>query len=177
MRTQGDTTPAEDEDIMATSNDLKTLYEEELGDLWSANDQMQRIVVKMAEQASTDPVKRLLQKSVNGIARHTATIRSMVEGYGGKKDHCRGMEGLVEEAKKHALDTPLDPEVRDLELIAQYQRMSHYGLAGFGTATAYANVLGLTEDAQKLKQIVNDIYRADEYSTQLAVSAEQSIKG
>jgi ferritin-like metal-binding protein YciE len=166
-----------DGDTMATSNDLKTLYEEELGDLWSANDQMQRIVAKMAEQASAEPVKKLLEKSVDGIAKHTATIQSMVEAYGGKKDHCRGMEGLVEEAKKHALDTPLDPEMRDLELIAQYQRMSHYGLAGFGTATAYADVLGLTEDAQKLKQIVSDIYRADEYSSQLAMSAEQSIKG
>src|SRR3954452_7677194 len=162
---------------MATSNDLKTLYEEELGDLWSANDQMQRIVAKMVEQASADPVKQLLQKSVDGIAKHTATIQSMVEGYGGKKDHCRGMEGLVDEAKKHALDTPLDPALRDLELIAQYQRMSHYGLAGFGTATAYASVLGLTDDAEKLKQIVNDIYHADQYSTQLAVSAEQSLKG
>jgi hypothetical protein len=47
----------------------------------------------------------------------------------------------------------------------------------FGTATAYASVLGLTDDARKLKDIVNDIYSADTYSTQLAVSAEQAIKG
>lgn len=162
--------------LIASVNDLKTLYEEELGDLWSANDQMQRIIAIMVEQASSAPVKGLLQKSVDGIAKHTATIQSLVESYGGKKDHCRGMEGLVEEAKKHALDTPLDPELRDLEIIAQYQRMSHYGLAGFGTATAYASVLGLTEDAQKLKSIVKDIYSADVYSIQLAVSAEQTIK-
>ena len=162
---------------MATINDLKTLYEEELGDLWSANDQMQRIVAKMAEQATGEAVRKLLQKSVDGIAKHTATIHSMLESFGGKKDHCRGMEGLVEEAKKHALDTALDPELRDLELIAQYQRMSHYGLAGFGTATAYASVLGFTDDSQKLKQIVSDIYDADQYSSQLAVSAEHSIKG
>lgn len=162
---------------MASSNDLKTLYEEELGDLWSANDQMQKVVATLAEKASGGAVKELLQKSVDGIAKHTATIRSLVESYGGKKDHCRGMEGLVEEAKKHALDTPLDPELRDLEIIAQYQRMSHYGLAGFGTATSYAQVLGLAEDAQKLKDIVKDIYSADSYSSQLAVSAEEALKG
>ena len=162
---------------MTAANELKTLYEEELGDLWSANDQMQRIVTVMAEKASDTAVKELFQKSVTGIAKHTGTIQSMLESYGGKKDHCRGMEGLVEEAKKHALDTPLDPELRDLEMIAQYQRMSHYGLAGFGTATAYADVLGLKEDAQKLKGIVTDIYGADRYSNQLAVSAERAIKG
>ena len=162
---------------MASANDLKTIYEGELGDLWSANEQMQRIVTTMAEKASGDRVKALLEKSVKGIAGHTATIQSMVKSYGGKKDQCRGMAGLVEEARKHALDTPLEPELRDLELIAQFQRMSHYGLAGFGTAMAYANVLGLTEDARKLKDIVSNIYSADEYSSQIAESAEQAIKG
>jgi ferritin-like metal-binding protein YciE len=162
---------------MASTNDLKTLYEDELGDLWSANDQMQQIVATLAEQATGKAVKELLQKSVGGIGKHTATIRALGESYGVKKAYCRGMEGLVQEAKKHALETPLDPELRDLEIIAQYQRMSHYGLAGFGTATAYAEVLGFTEDAQKLKEVVKDIYSAETYSSQLAVSAEEAIQG
>jgi ferritin-like metal-binding protein YciE len=51
------------------------------------------------------------------------------------------MEGLVAEAKKHALDEELEPSMRDLVIIAQYQRVSHYGLAGFGTAAAYAEAL------------------------------------
>ena len=68
----------------------------------------------------------------------------MLEGAGGKvgKERCKGMEGLVAEAKKHALDEELEPSMRDLVIIAQYQRMSHYGLAGFGTAAAYAAALG-----------------------------------
>jgi ferritin-like metal-binding protein YciE len=161
---------------MASTNDLKTIYAEELGDLWSANDQMQRIIGTMAEKASDDAVKDLLHKSVSGIAEHTKTLRSLLDTHGGAKDRCRGMEGLVEEARKHVLDTAMEPELRDLEMIAQYQRMSHYGLAGFGTATAYASVLGLKEDADKLKQIVTSIYRADDYSSQLAVSLERALK-
>jgi ferritin-like metal-binding protein YciE len=163
--------------LMATAQDLKTLYEEELGDLWSANEQMQRVVTKMVNEASDGSVKQLLQKSVDGIGKHTATIKALVEQYGGKKDHCRGMEGLVAEAQKHAFESQMDPQLRDVEMLAQYQRMSHYGIAGFGTATAYASVLGLKDDAKKLKDIVNDIYSADGYSSQLAVSAEQAIKG
>ena len=103
---------------MASTNDLKTLYEDELGDLWSANDQMQQIVATLAEQATGKAVKELLQKSVGGIGKHTATIRALGEFDGVKKAYCRGMEGLVQEAKKHALETPLDPELRDLEIIA-----------------------------------------------------------
>ena len=52
--------------------------------------------------------------------------------------------------------------------------MSHYGLAGFGTAAAYAAALGEKNDAGKLSAIVKDIYKADEYTTQLAERAEKA---
>jgi ferritin-like metal-binding protein YciE len=84
------------------------------------------------------------------------------------------MEGLVEEARKHALEQDMDGRLRDLIMISQYQRMSHYGLAGFGTAAAYAEALGLLDDAAKLKSIVKDIYKADEYTSELAQRAERA---
>jgi hypothetical protein len=46
--------------------------------------------------------------------------------------------------------------------------MSHYGLAGFGTAAAYAGALGLKADAKQLKQATKEIYLGDEYGTRLA---------
>ena len=55
--------------------------------------------------------------------------------------------------------------------------MSHYGLAGFGTATAYAEVLGFTEDAQKLKEVVKDIYSADTYSSSACGERRRSDPG
>jgi ferritin-like metal-binding protein YciE len=81
---------------------------------------------------------------------------------------------LVQEATQHALESDLPPVLRDLEMITQYQRMSHYGIAGFGTAAAYAEALGLNDQAQKLRSIVSDIYKADEYSSQLAESAQRA---
>jgi Domain of unknown function (DUF892) len=84
------------------------------------------------------------------------------------------MEGLVAEAKKHALEGEFDGQLRDIVIIAQYQRMSHYGLAGFGTAAAYANALGMNDDAAKLKSIASDIYKADEYTSKLAERSEQA---
>ena len=46
--------------------------------------------------------------------------------------------------------------------------MSHYGLAGFGTAAAYAKALGRSADAAALQSTVSDIYRGDEIATRLA---------
>lgn len=160
---------------MPSSGSLKEVYIDEMRDLWSANDQMQRVMKTLSHKASDKKLKALLDKSVTGIGKHTETLRSVLEHQGGRpgKEHCRGMEGLVEEAKKHAVEEDLEPAMRDLVIISQYQRMSHYGLAGFGTAASYASALGLKDDASKLKSIVNDIYNADEYTSQLAHLAEQ----
>ncbi len=161
---------------MSSANSLKDVYIEEMRDLWSANDQMQRVMQSLSEAASDSQLKEMLTKSISGIGQHTASLKSIVEARGGDvgKDHCRGMEGLVEEAKKHALEAEFGGHLRDLAIISQYQRMSHYGLAGFGTAAAYAKALGLTDDAAKLKAIVSDIYKADEYTSKLAESSEQA---
>ncbi|WP_249276671.1 DUF892 family protein [Sphingomonas baiyangensis] len=49
------------------------------------------------------------------------------------KEHCKAMEGLVAEATKHALkEGPDSGPVLDVLIIAQYQRMTHYAIAGFG---------------------------------------------
>ncbi|MBV8338251.1 MAG: ferritin-like domain-containing protein [Alphaproteobacteria bacterium] len=160
---------------MSSANTLKDVYIEELRDLWSANDQMQRVTQNLSDKASDNKLKELLARSVRVIGEHTATLRSILEARGGSigKDHCKGMEGLVAEAKKHAIEGEIDAQLRDIIIIAQYQRMSHYGLAGFGTAAAYANALGMKDDAAKLKSIASSIYKADEYASKLAERAEQ----
>jgi len=162
---------------MSSVNSLKDVYIEEMRDLWSANDQMQRVMQSMSEKASDSALKDMLAKSIEGIGRHTSALKSIVEAQGGDvgKEHCKGMEGLVAEAKKHALETEYAGQLRDLAIVSQYQRMSHYGLAGFGTAAAYAKALGLQDDAAKLKSIVSDIYKADEYTSKLAEHAEQAM--
>jgi ferritin-like metal-binding protein YciE len=157
---------------MSAPEDLKDLYVEELKDLHSANDQMQRTVKKLASRAKDEQLVELLNRSMEGIARHTATLKELIEAQEGKvsKEHCKGMEGLVEEANKHTSgeEAPKKGPVRDAQIIAQYQRMSHYGLAGFGTAAAYAKALGLKEDTKRLKQVTKEIYLGDEYGNRLA---------
>jgi hypothetical protein len=46
--------------------------------------------------------------------------------------------------------------------------MSHYGLAGFGTASAYARALDLEDDENKLSAAVSEIHEADTMATKLA---------
>lgn len=159
---------------MSAPESLKDVYADELKDLWSANDQMTPVVKAMAEKAHDPKLKKMLETSVAGINQHADSLKALLKEAGEtvEKEHCKGMEGLVKEALKHTTkEAPETGDLMDIVIVAQYQRMSHYGLAGFGSAAAYAEALGMKEHVTKLKSIVADIYKADEYASTLGETA------
>ena len=159
---------------MSDIEDLKDLYVDELKDLWSANDQMAKTLKRIAPKATDANLKEMLTKSHDGIQTHTDMLKSLIKGQDEKveKEHCKGMEGLCAEAVKHTIeDAPDKGPVLDATIIAQYQRMTHYGIAGFGTVTAFAEALKLTADTKALKAATKDIYGSDEFASQLANTA------
>ena len=156
---------------MSAPENLTDLYTGELQDLWSANDQMSKVLKKLVSKVSDPSLKEMLTKSQSGIATHTEALKQLLADSGEKvkKEHCKGMEGLVAEATKHATEeAPEKGPVLDAVIIAQYQRMTHYGIAGFGTAASFAGTLGLTDAQKQLEEITKDIYGGDEYMTKLA---------
>ncbi len=162
---------------MSSPSTLKELYVEEMKDLWSANEQMAKAVKELGGAVSDPKLKQMLSHSIDGITKHTGTIKQLITAAGGeaKAEHCKGMEGLVAEALKHGIkEAPAVAALKDIEIIAQYQRMSHYGIAGFGSAAAYAKALGMTDDVTKLKEIVSNIYQADEFASHLATQLEKA---
>ncbi|HEU4459765.1 MAG TPA: DUF892 family protein [Methylibium sp.] len=159
---------------MSQIDNLSDLYIDELKDLWSANDQMAKVLKKISASASHPKLKQVLEKSQQGIASHTDLLKALIANQGEEvaKEHCKGMEGLAAEAIKHTLeDAPAQGPVRDAAIIAQYQRMTHYGITGFGTAAAFSQALKLDDDNRQLKAAVKDMYRADELVSELAEAA------
>ncbi|WP_420606302.1 ferritin-like domain-containing protein [Novosphingopyxis sp.] len=155
---------------MSAPKDLNDLYAHELQDLWSANEQMSEVVPKLADAAGDQKLKDRLTKAVKGIDANTEMVKQLLADMDEQsKEHCKGMEGLVKEAKKHALEAGIDDkDVRDVAIIAQYQRMCHYGICGFGTAKAFAEALGRKEDMAKLDGATEGIYDADKNMSDLA---------
>ena len=156
---------------MPAPESFDEIYTDELKDLWSANDQMSRVLKKIAGKAKDEKLKEMLAKSQEGIAKHTGVLKELIAAAGEKvsKEHCKGMEGLVAEATKHCIEeAPKKGPLLDTIIIAQYQRMTHYGITGFGTAAAYAEALGKREEAQKLNDATKEIYGGDEYMTKLS---------
>ncbi len=159
---------------MSQISSLQELYVDELKDLWSANDQMVRALTKIAPQATNPKLQTMLQNSQTGIAKHTELLKSLIEMHDDEvnKEHCKGMEGLATEAIKHTIEeAPESGPVLDAAIIAQYQRMTHYGITGFGTVSAFAKALQHDDDRIKLQAAVKEMYQSDELMTELAESA------
>lgn len=154
---------------MSAPENLEDIYTDELADLWSANDQMEKVVRELAKVAGPT-LKKRLEKQADGIKKHTTAVKSLLKDMGeDEPEHCKGMEGLVKEARKHAIEEKIeDQDVRDVVIISQFQRMSHYGICGFGTCKAFAEALGEDDHADTLDGITADIYGADENMTELA---------
>ena len=159
---------------MSDISNLSDLYIDELKDLWSANDQMARVLKKIAPKATSPKLKQMLESSQKGIAGHTDLLKALIANQDEKvsKEHCKGMEGLVNEAIKHTIDDAPDKgPVLDAAIIAQYQRMTHYGITGFGTVAAFAKALKLSDDRKQLESAVKDMHVSDDLMSELAEAA------
>lgn len=152
-------------------NSLKDIYIDQLQDLYSANRQSMSATGDLAKAASDTELQKALKDGVTGIGDGMSVLSEIINEHGAKPtgEFCKGMEGLVKEAKAHVLDAEFaEDELRDAAIIPQYQRMVHYALAGYGTVVAFANRLGLDGDAAKLQSALNDTYDGDRRMTDIA---------
>lgn len=152
---------------------LKDLYIDQLQDIYSANKQSLDATKKLHGAASDGELKTALEAGVKGISQGMEQVKGLIQGHNADPtgEHCKGMEGLVKEAYAHAIEADIaDADVRDASIITQYQRMAHYGMAGYGTANAFAERLGLEKDANVLRECLEDTKSGDLRMTGIAVS-------
>lgn len=156
---------------MAKAETLKDYYLALLADTVSANEQMEDRVKDLHKIATHPSLSAMLEKTLTAIPVHNDKLKQLIDSHGGKRheEHCKGMEGIAAEAKEHAIKLKTDDDaVRDAAIIHAMQQMSHYGIAGYGTAAAMADAIGATQDAATLRADLKSIYQADEYLTLIA---------
>lgn len=155
-----------------TINNLEDLYLDGLKDLYSACKQSIPVTEDMIKAASDSALKDALKASVEGTRTGMKHIEALTKAHGTDPtgEHCKGMEGLVSEARKHALDASFgDEATQDAAIIAQYQRLAHYAITGYGTLKAWAKRLEWKEDVKVLDEATAQTYEGDETMTKIAV--------
>ncbi|MEO1651841.1 MAG: ferritin-like domain-containing protein [Pseudomonadota bacterium] len=152
-------------------NSLHDVYVDQLQDLYSADKQSLEATKKLHEVASDSELKEALKNGVEGIERGMTMLEGIIEGHNAKPsgEFCKGMEGLVKEVNAHVLEAEFgSDDVRDAMAITQYQRMTHYGIAGYGCLVAFAKRLGHTDDVDKLQECLDNTYGGDREMTRIA---------
>lgn len=152
-------------------NSLKDVYHDQLQDLYSACTQSLEATSKLSGAATDTELSEALNAGANGISEGLDVLKSICAKHDidPEGEHCKGMEGLVNEAYAHGIEQDFnDADARDAMIITQYQRMVHYALAGYGCVVAFANRLGLDEDGGQLQQLLDDTYDGDRRMTDIA---------
>lgn len=150
---------------------LKDLYIHELKDLYSAEKQIIKALPKMAKAADNAELAGGFEEHLAQTKEHAARLEKILASHDQttRGPKCKGMEGVLEEGSE-MIEEEADEEVRDAGLIAAAQRVEHYEMAGYGTARAYAELLGDKDGEKLLKLTLDEEANTDKKLTALATS-------
>lgn len=150
---------------------LEDLLQDELKDLYSAENQIVKALPKMAKTAHSNDLRRAFEEHLDQTKNHVQRLEQACTelGFSPKGKKCVGMEGLLEEGKEVMDMGSKDPaSPMEAGMIGAAQKVEHYEIAGYGTAIAHARQLGFTNVAQKLEQTLQEEKMADEKLTKIA---------
>ena len=148
---------------------LKTLYTNELRDLYNAEGQLLKALPKMAKAASSDELKDAFEKHLEQTKSHVERLEEVFEDIGEKPKGktCRAMKGLIEEGSE-ILQEDGEESVIDAGIIVAAQKVEHYEIAGYGTVRTFAQLLGKERSAELLQTTLEEESEANELLNKLA---------
>jgi len=148
---------------------LEELFEHQLKDLYSAENQLIDALPKMVKASHDSELKKAFESHLKETKNHKERLEEICKELNIKPtgEKCKAMEGLVKEAES-MINEKADPEVKDAGLIAEAQRVEHYEISGYGTAVRFAKELGHDSIAKKLQKTLDEEYNADQKLDNLA---------
>jgi len=158
---------------------IQELFVDELKDLYSAEKQITRALPKLAKATTSAELKEAFLSHLEETNGHVSRLEQIFEilGKSPKGKTCVGMKGVLEEGSEVLEDTKKG-EVRDAGLISAAQRVEHYEMAGYGSAHAFAKLLGQSEIASLLEATLGEEKAADKklsgISKQVNVEAKRA---
>lgn len=150
---------------------LEELLVHELKDLYSAETQLLKALPKMAKTATDESLKQGFESHLEETKEHVARLERVLEtlGESPKGKTCKAMKGLIEEGNETIGEKASD-EVKDAALIVAAQKIEHYEIAGYGSARAFAELLGRDEVVDILEETLEEEKATDERLNEAAAS-------
>jgi ferritin-like metal-binding protein YciE len=149
---------------------LHELFEDQIKDLYSAENQILKALPKMAKKSTNAQLRTAFERHLEETRGHVARLEQIAEelDFTPKGKKCKGAEGVIEEGQE--VMEQFEGETLDAGLIGAAQRVEHYEIAGYGTARTHAELLGYKKAARLLQQTLDEEERTDKKLTQIAES-------
>lgn len=148
---------------------INELFEEQIKDLYNAENQLLKALPKMAKKATTPELKKGFENHLKQTEEHVQRLEQIAEMWefkpSGKK--CKAMEGLIDEGKE-VIGEKGDETVIDIALIAAAQRVENYEKSAYRSACAMAEKLGCKETASLLDQTLQEEIETDKLLGEIA---------
>jgi len=150
-------------------NTLNDVLEEQLTDLYSAEQQLITALPKMAQAASNTELRQAFETHLQETRGHFERLQELLPtlGFQTGGETCEAMQGLIKEGEK-VVQAQGDPNAKDAALIAAAQRVEHYEIAAYGTARTLADQLDLDDAKDILDQTLDEESHADSLLTKIA---------
>lgn len=148
---------------------LRDVFHEQMKDIYSAEKQLTEAMPDLIKAASSSKLKEAFESHLEETKHHMETVRKILDDMdvnpGNTK--CDAMEGLVEEARAMA-NKKGDKDARDAGIICAAQKAEHYEIATYGSLRTWAKMLGETDIADTLNELLDQEYSADNKLDKLA---------
>ena len=148
---------------------LQDLFENQIKDLYSAENQLMSALATMIDKAKDKKLRVSFEKHLEETKEQKSRLESICRelNVSPAGETCIAMKGLIKEAEAFIKDAQND-DVMDAGLITQAQRIEHYEISGYGTAVRFAKELGHDHVAKSLQETLNEEYNADNELDKLA---------
>jgi len=149
---------------------LHDLFEDQIKDLYSAENQLIKALPKMAKNATNPQLRTAFERHLEETRNQVTRLEQIAEelDFTPKGKKCKGMEGLIEEGKE--VMEEFDEDTLDAGMIGAAQKVEHYEIAAYGTARTHAALLGYNKVAKLLQQTLDEEGATDKKLTALAES-------
>jgi ferritin-like metal-binding protein YciE len=150
---------------------LDELFLETLKDIYYAEKKLATALPKMAKAAESEQLAAAFEKhaqETEGQIERLEEIFAMCDETP-KGKTCDAMNGLLDEGKEIMSDFKNSPAL-DAGLLAAAQAVEHYEISRYGTLSAWANKLGMSDAVALLEETLAEEKKTDQDLTKLATS-------
>ncbi|MGV3636909.1 MAG: ferritin-like domain-containing protein [Flavobacteriales bacterium] len=142
---------------------LEKLLEDQLKDLYYVEKQLVKALPKMAKAASNQALRTAFEEHLAETESHVTRLEEAFQALGltARAKKCPAIDGILEEGKEHMDEYKGEPAL-DAALVASAQKVEHYEITSYGSASAWAGQLGSDEVKEILDGILEEEKAADE---------------